>query len=48
MENEIFPESTCMICGEYCDTWEIIDEELWCYCHKCDIDTFHEKIIKDE
>ena len=45
---------TCMMCGNDCDIYEELavakfeDEyELWCYCKKCDIETFHE-IPKDQ
>jgi len=37
---------TCMICGENCETWEEVDSgeetpQIWCWCDKCSIDTFH-------
>lgn len=44
------PEPVCQICGDSCNTWEVVytgDEEshegfeLWNYCPKCDTDTFH-------
>lgn len=48
--NYEIPDATCMICGKECKEVELIytgdDEsylgyELWCYCDKCNIDTFH-------
>lgn len=43
-----YPPATCMDCGEYCETWELIEQptdpsgaEIWCYCRKCNIETFH-------
>lgn len=37
---------TCMDCGQQCDIWEEVkiasDEyNIWCYCKKCDCETFH-------
>lgn len=42
----VFGEATCMICGEVCDIVEYINTpiEMWCYCKKCDIDTFHKPL----
>ena len=44
---------TCMICGDICEIFEILnygrdDEEGWCYCKKCKIDTFHPPLTEDE
>lgn len=49
-----FPKPICMDCGNECETWEVLrpedvtgdKHEMWCYCEKCKIDTFHE--IPDE
>jgi len=45
-EDNGYPEPTCMICGELCDIVEWIKDngeyELWCWCKKCEIDTFHQ------
>lgn len=45
-EDLIFGDSTCMICGEICDIVEYINTpiEMWCYCKKCKIDTFHKPL----
>ena len=45
------PDSVCMMCSEICDTWEHVDigmgeHELWCYCEKCDVETFHKLPLK--
>lgn len=39
---------TCMGCSKECSIWEEVstswcggDFEIWCYCEKCDIETFH-------
>lgn len=47
------PDPICMMCGEWCNTWEIVeigteDEELWCFCEKCDIDTFRPFLKKEK
>jgi len=44
---------TCMMCGEICDIVEIHnwlqeDEIAWCYCKKCQVDTFHEPLTEEE
>jgi hypothetical protein len=45
-----YPDPTCMECGEECFVWEEVDIgyggpfEMWCYCKKCDIETFHPRI----
>lgn len=50
-ENE-YPPATCMDCGALCDRWEEVDignggpYELWCYCTRCAIDTFHPPVKK--
>lgn len=47
-----YPEATCMNCGKECNIWEEVkvgtsederysENELWCYCPECDIETFH-------
>lgn len=45
-----FPDPICMICGKECDITEVVSVaslghgpplELWCYCEKCKVDTFH-------
>ena len=48
-----YPEPVCMFCGLHCERQEevsmdALDEwphegelELWCYCVKCDVETFH-------
>lgn len=42
------PEPICMECGKVCYVTEIVDVghggpyELWNYCKKCDVETFHE------
>lgn len=43
----------CMECGELCDIVEThnfgtSNEEVWGYCKKCKIDTFHSSIITEE
>lgn len=47
-------EPICMYCGEFCHNTEMVFTgdndsyagfELWCYCDKCQTDTFH-KVIK--
>ena len=48
-EEAEYGEPLCMECGEYCKTYEIHnwmkdDEEMWCWCDKCQIDTFHQPI----
>jgi len=50
-QNE-YPYATCMICGEICDIVEEVDigggeYERWCWCEKCEIDTFHAAINKE-
>ena len=46
--NNLYPDPTCMECGELCDiTEEVYDGtewESWCYCKECIIDTFHSAI----
>ena len=38
-----WPETTCMMCGEECFVYEydFAAHELWCYCRKCEVETFH-------
>jgi len=54
MNNEKqYGSPTCMICGEVCDIVEILnygrdDEEGWCYCKKCKVDTFHPPLTEQE
>ncbi len=47
-----YPKAICQDCGKECDISEEVDIrggnekgfshiELWCYCPKCDIETFH-------
>ena len=38
-----FGYPTCMMCGDINEIVEFINDpvEMWCYCKKCDIDTFH-------
>lgn len=48
----IYPEAICMHCSQVCDIWEEVDVgggewELWCYCKKCKLDTFHPAIKED-
>jgi len=45
-DNEYWPIPICMWCGEECNVTEVVDigmgeYELWCYCPKCEVDTFH-------
>jgi hypothetical protein len=49
------PSAICMECGELCNISEDVETlptaynrglELWCYCSKCDVETFH--AIPDE
>ncbi|MDR3582466.1 MAG: hypothetical protein P4L67_04305 [Candidatus Pacebacteria bacterium] len=39
------PDPVCMVCGKDCEITEVVDiggeKELWCYCPKCDAETFH-------
>jgi hypothetical protein len=42
------PDPICMMCGELCGVTEVLRQpfdpdplQLWCYCRKCQIDTFH-------
>ena len=43
----VYSNFTCMECGEECGTNEEVDTgfggpfEMWCYCRKCDVETFH-------
>jgi len=46
-----YPEAICMSCGDICSTTEHVDigmgeYELWCWCPKCEIDTFHQLPIE--
>lgn len=42
-----YPDAVCMECGGICDRWEEVDTgfggpwELWCYCPRCKVETFH-------
>lgn len=44
-----YPRSICQMCGEECERSEEVavgwtrrgSLELWCYCSKCDVSTFH-------
>ena len=42
-----YPVAICMECGEECERCEEVETtttgtiELWCWCEKCEIDTFH-------
>jgi hypothetical protein len=57
-DDAICPDDpTCMECGNICKKSEIVwtgDQnsykgwELWCYCDRCKIDTFHKMISVDE
>lgn len=49
-EIDYYPEATCMYCGKVCDIYEIHrhDNQLWCYCKKCDVDTFHKPINSED
>lgn len=50
----IYPEFRCMVCWRICTIYEEVsmgdgDYELWCYCKKCEEDTFYRAIdAKDE
>ena len=51
-ENQYGP-ANCMICGNPCDITEILnintdEEEGWCYCKKCKIDTFIRPLTEEE
>lgn len=53
--NYQFPEPICMTCGELCHVTEIVfncdcygDQQLWCYCKPCDVDTFHPGETEDD
>ncbi len=45
--NTTLLNTTCQQCGEARRVFEILTtgadggEEVWVYCHKCDIETFH-------
>lgn len=45
-----YPEPTCMICGDVCEVYEIHhkDDQMWVWCKKCKVDTFHQPIGKTE
>jgi hypothetical protein len=57
-DDAICPDDpTCMECGNICKKSEIVwtgDQnsykgwELWCYCDRCKVDTFHKMISVDE
>lgn len=41
-----FPAPICMVCAKECTRTEVVHVgggvfELWCYCEKCDAETFH-------
>lgn len=43
-----FPDPICMMCGRECERYEVANcgpydggRQLWCYCERCDVDTFH-------
>lgn len=49
----LYPDPLCMICGKWCDIVETHnlerdDEEIWCYCKKCKIDTFYEPLTDED
>jgi len=46
-----YPDPICMECAQECAIWEIVETlpsgggcELWCYCTKCNVETFHPAI----
>ena len=57
-DDAICPDDpTCMECGNICKKSEIVwtgDQnsykgwELWCYCDRCKVDTFHRMISVEE
>lgn len=52
MTDTIYPDPTCMECGKLCDNVEYHDvgkaqEQMWCWCTDCKIDTFHQPNGKD-
>ena len=45
------PPAICQMCCRECETTEIVGDafnepELWCYCKRCEVDTFH-PLIED-
>ncbi len=41
-----YPDPICMMCEKHCERSEEVDVgggivEVWCYCRKCDVETFH-------
>lgn len=47
--NFTYPDPLCMMCGELCDgrseeRFDGREWELWSYCAKCDVGTFHPRI----
>ena len=40
--------TTCQQCGQDCEIWQELlisygsqETEIWCYCKRCDMETFH-------
>jgi hypothetical protein len=46
-----YPDPVCQMCGKNCERCEEvkveIGHELWCYCLKCDIETFHPIVMTE-
>lgn len=41
----MIPEPICMNCSRECKKWEIVNDglqdEVWCWCDICQVDTFN-------